>query len=506
MKKLIYVLLLCLAGTLPLAANGLSERELPDRSLEHDLAAIAISWDLNLQPIVNVNFAFEVAVSNLGTQPQNVYTVKLYDGTGSILATQNGYNIQPGQNQAVFLNWLPSAAGAVTIYAKVILPWDENPYNDQSPNYLFDVHPYPNTLVTVVGSGSELLRIPIDLYYQNSLFETLYYPAEMDNLSGAITGLRFFSNLISNLTDIPLRVWLGTTTLPNLSAGWIPSTELTLVFDSMVNLPPNDNMVELPLLEPFMYLNGENLVLMVQRPMDTQYYVSSDRFRGQTAGSNRARKSQSDSAVFNPAAPPSNCTISGEFPKTGFVFIPMQAGTLQGTVVGTDNWPLPNATVQVLDTEFGAQTNYSGVFSLHLPTGTYSVSASATDYNPQTLENVIVNADLTTTISFSLISVSASDPVQPLNSTLLLGLSPNPADSETQIRYRLQKAGKVKLSIYDIRGRLVRALVDAEAPAGISSALWDGKNDRGKAVSAGVYLIQMNAADYRGTRKLIMTK
>lgn len=381
-----------------------------------------------------------------------------------------------------------------------------SPFSFEVAEQNLDAQPYLSFSETVVGSGNELWRVPIDLYFQNSLFETLYYPAEIDNLCGEINSLKFFSHIASNLTDMPVRAWLGTTTLPDLSGGWIPSTELTLVFDSTVNLPPGDNVVELQFIQPYMYLSGANLVLLVQRPMDDQSYLSSNQFWGQTTGGNRARKSRSDSAVYDPANPPANSTLSGEFPKTGFTWLPLEAGTLQGTVVGTDQWPLQNASIQVAGSSFTALTNYAGVFSLMLPVETYAVTASFTGYNPQTINNVVINTGETTTISFSLLTVANQDENIPASSTLLLSPSPNPFSSQTTLRFQLEKAGKVKMSIHDIRGRTVRVLLDGYAPSGVSTTAWDGKNKRGETVSGGVYLLKMETDGFRGTKKLILSK
>ena len=55
------------------------------------------------------------------------------------------------------------------------------------------------------------------------------------------------------------------------------------------------------------------------------------------------------------------------------------------------------------------------------------------------------------------------------------------------ISYSIQQAGFVQLTIYDESGRLVRTLVNEEKPAGRHSALWDGKNDKGKFISSGKY-------------------
>jgi len=65
----------------------------------------------------------------------------------------------------------------------------------------------------------------------------------------------------------------------------------------------------------------------------------------------------------------------------------------------------------------------------------------------------------------------------------------------------------VRLQIYDLLGRKVRTLVQQEKyPAGHHTILWDGRDDFGKRVSAGVYLVRFKAGEFSATRKLVVLK
>ncbi|NBK26173.1 MAG: choice-of-anchor D domain-containing protein, partial [Spirochaetia bacterium] len=174
----------------------------------------------------------------------------------------------------------------------------------------------------VIGDGASTMRLPFDFFYKNSLFETIYTAAEMNNFNGMITGVKFFNNFSSDLsTGTPVKIWMGTTALTDLSAGWIPSGDLMLVYDGMVNFPSGSNIINIPFSTPFAYTNGQNVVLMANRPMDTDYYNSADVFQGQTVGTNRSRNLYSDSVTYDPTAP-ADGTLSGQFPKTAFVTAP----------------------------------------------------------------------------------------------------------------------------------------------------------------------------------------
>ncbi len=170
-----------------------------------------------------------------------------------------------------------------------------------------------------IGAGDQTAQIPMDFYWKNSLFETIYYPGELGFASGTIRALKFYNNFVTANPNGATKIWLGVTTQADLSTGWIPSTQLSLVFDGMVTYPSGANTINIQLTTPFNYTGG-NLVMMVNRPMDTVYYSSSDHFQAQTIGSNRSRKAMNDSILIDPANPPATSTLSGQFPKTTFFY------------------------------------------------------------------------------------------------------------------------------------------------------------------------------------------
>ena len=72
---------------------------------------------------------------------------------------------------------------------------------------------------------------------------------------------------------------------------------------------------------------------------------------------------------------------------------------------------------------------------------------------------------------------------------------PNPFNPTTTIQYSIPAdySGQVILNIYDIRGALVRTLVDEQQNPGLYNTQWDGLDDSGKQVSSGLYLYQLKA-------------
>jgi uncharacterized Ntn-hydrolase superfamily protein len=79
---------------------------------------------------------------------------------------------------------------------------------------------------------------------------------------------------------------------------------------------------------------------------------------------------------------------------------------------------------------------------------------------------------------------------------------PNPVRTSTSIRYRLPEPGRVRLRIYDVRGREVATLLDAWQLAGIHAVQWDGQ-DRGT-VPGGVYFYRLDSGAFSSTRRMVI--
>ncbi len=84
--------------------------------------------------------------------------------------------------------------------------------------------------------------------------------------------------------------------------------------------------------------------------------------------------------------------------------------------------------------------------------------------------------------------------------------SPNPFSSHTVIRYALPTDAQVKLNVYDVNGRKVKALVNGTVGAGYHNVNWDARDDWGRRVSSGVYFVKFEAEDHQETRKLLLLK
>jgi flagellar hook assembly protein FlgD len=88
---------------------------------------------------------------------------------------------------------------------------------------------------------------------------------------------------------------------------------------------------------------------------------------------------------------------------------------------------------------------------------------------------------------------------------------PNPFNPLTRIAFAVPgdcSGGTVpvSLTIYSVDGRTVRRLIDARLPAGRHSAVWDGRDDKGKAVAAGVYFYRLTAGSEAVSKRMVLLK
>jgi hypothetical protein len=70
----------------------------------------------------------------------------------------------------------------------------------------------------------------------------------------------------------------------------------------------------------------------------------------------------------------------------------------------------------------------------------------------------------------------------------------------------MARPGPVRLTIFDMAGRLVRVLVDTTLPADRHRAVWDGRNHHGVRVSSGIYHARLETPDGTFQRKMVLLK
>jgi subtilisin-like proprotein convertase family protein len=132
-----------------------------------------------------------------------------------------------------------------------------------------------------------------------------------------------------------------------------------------------------------------------------------------------------------------------------------------------------------------------------------SYLASDTSAEPGVSYNYQVNFSLDDNSSVLFTSEAIMVPTMP---NALHRNVPNPFNPSTKITYDLSQPSMVKLTIYDIAGRVVCNLVNEHVGAGRHDVIWAGKNNKGEPVTSGVYFYLVEAGGFRQSKRMMLVK
>lgn len=198
---------------------------------------------------------------------------------------------------------------------------------------------------------------------------------------------------------------------------------------------------------------------------------------------------------FNQVMP--NTTVTQDFTirnlgnvsLTGMISIPQGFGlSSMGEVYPNDyQYAIPAAT--------------NKIFTL-----TYVAGTTVSPINSEIMITTNDPANPVVTIAVSLTAGTSNDDGIAAVINNLSGNYPNPFNPETTIRFSIKDSGKVKLNIYNLKGQLVRSLINGNLNAGNHHIVWNGKDDRGNNVSSGMYLYRMETENYSASKKMMLMK
>jgi len=131
--------------------------------------------------------------------------------------------------------------------------------------------------------------------------------------------------------------------------------------------------------------------------------------------------------------------------------------------------------------------------------GYYGFSVNVCDDDGDTLPGIEYTVDK------SVLSVARAEHPSPGYFSLFQNY-PNPFNAETVIRYRIERAGRVKLEVFNNLGQRVRTLFHGQREPGEYRVFWDGKDDSGHPVPSGLYLCRLINRDHVRTTKMLLLR
>jgi hypothetical protein len=177
-------------------------------------------------------------------------------------------------------------------------------------------------------------------------------------------------------------------------------------------------------------------------------------------------------------------------------------GVCKGAVVVEDNLEqisayvdsaseLSQGNVEYVFSYEDSKGQNSGLTSLSLSSSSLQVKQSVTDNKYPYFE----------------VSFTTDDVVNVVPPEFGLGQNyPNPFNPSTTLTYILPESTRARLDIYNIKGQLVKNLVDAQQLAGNHSAIWNGTDKNNRSVASGVYLYRLSSANKTVTKRMLLMK
>ncbi|MDZ7261877.1 MAG: M1 family aminopeptidase, partial [candidate division KSB1 bacterium] len=217
---------------------------------------------------------------------------------------------------------------------------------------------------------------------------------------------------------------------------------------------------------------------------------------------------------------------SGETQIRGVIGDPITHGLvvyLEGPYGGAGNQnspdvlaPLPPAAtiLQYYPSRKGAALRYEDPVTnsrlVYLAFGLEGIAGPLEDSAGRLMKNIMTWLSGTTTVEDEIkggvlpttFSLSQNYP----NPFFVTGESLSSRYPQTKIHYQLSRAEKVVLKIYDILGREVRTLVNEKKAAGYFEVSWDGCDDQGQPMAAGIYFCKLKAGDFVQIRKIVILR
>ena len=173
----------------------------------------------------------------------------------------------------------------------------------------------------------------------------------------------------------------------------------------------------------------------------------------------------------------SNILLSWDAPSDTFGLVGYNLYALNADEV---NQPQLWVTIDTLVTETSLSDDIS-----ELPNGEYRWAVVSVYRNLQTEVTLYSEA----TVS-DIVTENAQEDVAPL--TTINGNYPNPFNPETQISFQISKDSYVSMNVFNLKGQLVKSLVNENLKSGSHTITWNGNDDNGRAVASGIYFFRLS--------------
>ena len=329
------------------------------------------------------------------------------NGIENTLASLPGVDIAVGETKTVTIPLNIANIGVYDVYAKLIAETDEDQSNNKTKSIDIEVIP-TSFVVKNIGTFPMpentwyyyLYPINFEDYRKSSLTQTLYFKNEL-NTGGIIDRICYYRSFATDMLEKKIKVWIKEVDATSLSAEtYVPPSQMTLVFDGMVDFPAGMGRSDIILSNPYVYSGSGNLLVTVYYYWGTNFN-STSRFANMNPDYGPERTLfDADYRPIDPENPSTTFLYStANYPYTTLMF---ETGNGLGNISGRVLYQVNNSSVQGAKVTIEnplfpglaatIYTNASGNFSAPyaLAGNNLKITISKYGYVDLVLENVVL--------------------------------------------------------------------------------------------------------------------
>lgn len=181
---------------------------------------------------------------------------------------------------------------------------------------------------------------------------------------------------------------------------------------------------------------------------------------------------------------------------------------VNGTVTDTEGTGVDNVIVMLtnnLNQVIGfARTDASGSYTINnVPSDIYTVTATKPGLTTVTQSLSLIGDENLDIIVGA--PTANDDNFIPVTTTRISNY-PNPFNPNTTISFDISKDASVSVKVFNVKGQVIKNLLNNNVKAGNHTLSWDGTDDNGKHVSTGIYLVRLQGQGFQNSHKMTLMK
>ena len=320
---------------------------------------------------VGTELSTSVRYKNAGSAQCKNFKIELVDLSGNVLASKSvARGVNAGVSNSTTLTWTPTEVGDFQYYARITFKEDNpdtQPGNNLSAVQHMDVLPLGHVAQNVGTEQNLMDKFPFP-YFGQIFNETVYPASQLEGVTGRIDSMAYKVHFghERDYYDVQFQIYMGETSRYDLSAGWIPASELQLVYDGGIDLTYGIKDLVIPFQHPYDYQGGNLVVFVVS---DHDMYALSDGYGMRTYATNLGASFtrywyKEWYAAFDPFDPDQTEGRFSDYVPNAMFYVDVNGkGAISGTVT-TGGKALENARVRVDGTNGSTLTDAQGKYSL----------------------------------------------------------------------------------------------------------------------------------------------